>query len=146
MITSPPYANRYDYTRTYALELAYLGYDEVGFKTLRQALLSATVENRSKRDELRTAHARPNGLSRLFAMVDENAAFNEVLNILQEHAEELGNRNVIRLLEHYFTEMAVVISELARLVGLGGQVFMVNDNVRYHGRGDACGPHSVGLR
>ena len=25
VVTSPPYANRYDYTRTYALELAYLG-------------------------------------------------------------------------------------------------------------------------
>jgi hypothetical protein len=25
VITSPPYVNRYDYTRTYALELAYLG-------------------------------------------------------------------------------------------------------------------------
>ncbi len=25
VITSPPYCNRYDYTRTYALELAYLG-------------------------------------------------------------------------------------------------------------------------
>ncbi len=28
VITSPPYANRYDYTRTYALELAYLGVGE----------------------------------------------------------------------------------------------------------------------
>ncbi|MFQ5751183.1 MAG: site-specific DNA-methyltransferase, partial [bacterium] len=28
VITSPPYCNRYDYTRTYALELAFLGYDE----------------------------------------------------------------------------------------------------------------------
>ena len=35
-------------------------------------------------------------------MVDENAALNEVLNILREHIEELGNRNGIRLLEHYF--------------------------------------------
>ena len=26
VITSPPYANRYDYTRTYALELAWLGF------------------------------------------------------------------------------------------------------------------------
>ncbi|MCY4214946.1 MAG: site-specific DNA-methyltransferase [Gammaproteobacteria bacterium] len=133
VVTSPPYANRYDYTRTYALELAFLGHDEAGFKTLRQALLSATVENRSKRDELRVAYAHSNQLSCLFAMVDENAALNEVLNILREHIEELGNRNVIRLLEHYFTEMAVVISELARLVAPGGQVFMVNDNVRYHG-------------
>ncbi len=52
VITSPPYANRYDYTRTYALELAWLGYDEHRFKTLRQTLLSATVENHSKRAEL----------------------------------------------------------------------------------------------
>jgi len=29
LITSPPYCNRYDYTRTYALELAFLGIDEV---------------------------------------------------------------------------------------------------------------------
>ncbi len=133
VITSPPYANRYDYTRTYALELAYLGYNESAFKTLRQALLSATVENRSKRDELRAAYGDSNGMSRIFSMVDENAALNEVLNILREHSEELGNRNVIRLLEYYFTEMAVVISELARVVAPGGQVFMVNDNVRYHG-------------
>ncbi len=133
VITSPPYANRYDYTRTYALELAYLGYDEAAFKALRQALLSATVENRSKRDELRMAYGGSDWVSRLFAMVDQNAALNEVLNILREHAEELGNRNVIRLLEYYFTEMAVVISELARVVAPGGQVFMVNDNVRYHG-------------
>ena len=133
VITSPPYANRYDYTRTYALELAYLGYDEAAFKTLRQALLSATVENRSKRNDLQAAYGTSNGLSHLFTMVDENAALNEVLNILREHADELGNRNVIRLLECYFTEMAVVISELARVVAPGGQVFMVNDNVRYHG-------------
>ena len=32
VITSPPYCNRYDYTRTYALELAYLGVDEKGIK------------------------------------------------------------------------------------------------------------------
>ena len=56
VITSPPYANRYDYTRTYALELAYLGYDENRFKELRQALLSATVENRSKRRSLATEY------------------------------------------------------------------------------------------
>lgn len=30
IMTSPPYCNRYDYTRTYALELALLGIDEDG--------------------------------------------------------------------------------------------------------------------
>lgn len=133
VITSPPYANRYDYTRTYALELAFLGYDEQAFKGLRQALLSATVENRSKRDELSEIYGGSDSLSRIFEMVDANAALAEVLTILRAHADELGNRNVIGLLLHYFTEMAVVIAELARVVAPGGHVFMVNDNVRYHG-------------
>ena len=48
VMTSPPYANRYDYTRTYALELAWLGYDNDDFSALRQQMLSATVENKSK--------------------------------------------------------------------------------------------------
>jgi hypothetical protein len=53
VVTSPPYCNRYDYTRTYALELAYLGVDEDRLKELRQSLLSCTVENRAKVEELR---------------------------------------------------------------------------------------------
>src|SRR5439155_4647775 len=48
LITSPPYCNRYDYTRTYALELALLGVDEAGLVKLRQEMLSCTVENRAK--------------------------------------------------------------------------------------------------
>ena len=48
VITSPPYANRYDYTRTYALELAWLGLGDADFWELRQQLLTATVENRPK--------------------------------------------------------------------------------------------------
>ena len=52
IITSPPYANRYDYTRTYALELIFLGKNNVQVKDLRQQMLSCTVENKSKVDEL----------------------------------------------------------------------------------------------
>jgi DNA modification methylase len=48
IITSPPYCNRYDYTRTYALELALLNIDEKSLVKLRQAMLSCTVENREK--------------------------------------------------------------------------------------------------
>jgi DNA modification methylase len=46
ILTSPPYCNRYDYTRTYALELAFMGCDENALKELRQSLLSCTVEKR----------------------------------------------------------------------------------------------------
>ncbi|HCI80719.1 MAG TPA: hypothetical protein DHW02_13630, partial [Ktedonobacter sp.] len=53
VLTSPPYANRYDYTRTYALELVYLGCDEHDVKRLRQEMLSCTVENKSKQIRLK---------------------------------------------------------------------------------------------
>ena len=47
-MTSPPYCNRYDYTRTYALELAMLGLTQAEVSGLRQEMLSCTVENREK--------------------------------------------------------------------------------------------------
>ncbi len=134
VITSPPYANRYDYTRTYALELAWLDTDQEGFALLRQKLLSATVENRTKTAALRALYrGRPDTLRRAVAGYEEQAALHEVLRILRAHASELGNRHVIRLLEGYFLEMAVVVAELGRLVRPGGHVIMVNDNVQYHG-------------
>ncbi|MDM8561444.1 hypothetical protein, partial [Candidatus Parabeggiatoa sp. HSG14] len=48
IITSPPYCNRYDYTRTYALEHALLGVKENELVSLRQAMLSCTVESKKK--------------------------------------------------------------------------------------------------
>ena len=48
VLTSPPYCNRYDYTRTYALELALLGIGEHEISAMRQEMLSCTVENRGK--------------------------------------------------------------------------------------------------
>ena len=134
VVTSPPYANRYDYTRTYALELAWLGIDQDGFSGLRQQMLSATVENRTKIGALRKLYGdAPDTLTDAVAKYERQAALHEVLGILREHAPELGNRHVIRLLEGYFLEMAVIVTELGRLVRPGGHVVMVNDNVQYHG-------------
>ena len=134
VITSPPYANRYDYTRIYALELAYLGYNDAQLKELRQTLLSATVENRSKRGLLRMAYGESSLPVHAFAMADRQVALQDALNTLKANARSLSNRNVINLVENYFTEMAVIISEMGRIVAKGGNVFMVNDNVRYHGQ------------
>ena len=133
VITSPPYANRYDYSRTYALELAYLGFDNDRIKRLRQDLLSATVENRSKRGQLIESYCGSEIVNAALRGVDQQDALHEALLVLRQHHRELGNPHVIRLLENYFTEMAVVIHELGRVLKPTGNVFMVNDNVRYHG-------------
>lgn len=134
VITSPPYANRYDYTRTYALELAWLGLDQDGFARLRQQMLSATVENRTKIGMLRELYSdRPKTIQHAIAIYEDQEALHEVLHILRMHSHELGNPHVVRLLEGYFLEMAIVVAELGRLVRPGGSVIMVNDNVQYHG-------------
>ena len=133
VLTSPPYANRYDYTRTYALELAWLDYDQAKFTSLRQRMLSATVENQSKCASLWERYGGGPIIRAAQAMYDQQGALQEVLEILRSVEHELGNRHVIRLLEGYFFEMAVVIAELGRIVRPGGTVVMVNDNVRYHG-------------
>lgn len=133
VLTSPPYANRYDYTRTYALELAWLGYDQGKFASLRQRMLSATVENQSKRAQLWERYSGGPTISTAQEMYDQQGALHEVLEVLRTVIDDLGNRHVIRLLEGYFFEMALVIAELGRVIRPGGTVVMVNDNVRYHG-------------
>lgn len=134
VITSPPYANRYDYTRTYALELAWMGYDQTDFSTLRQKMLSATVENKQKLDRLNCVYGTEREtLDAAIGMYKNQGAIHEVIDNLTERVGELSNKNVIRLIEHYFLEMALVIAELGRIVRSGGSVVMVNDNVQYHG-------------
>ena len=134
VVTSPPYANRYDYTRTYALELAYMGYGEGEIRALRQDMLTATVENKPKGGAIAAAYGGGSGLpSRAAGMAAGCARLQEVLSILRGEIKSLNNPQIVRLVENYFAEMALVIAELGRIVGPGGSAFMVNDNVRYHG-------------
>lgn len=134
VFTSPPYANRYDYTRTYALELAWLGYDQGAFSQLRQSMLTATVENKSKNEWLNNVYSsNRTTLSKVKSMYREQRALHEVIASLKQNIDELSNKNVIRLLEGYFFEMALVVFELGRVLKQNSVVVMVNDNVQYHG-------------
>jgi len=138
IITSPPYCNRYDYTRTYALELAFLGIDAEGIKKLRQSLLSCTVENKNKQHFLRTIYEENNQL-KLFEHArdafNSNKALQELLAILLKYKEQnkLNNSGIYRMVRNYFYEHSFVIFQMSRLLKPGGRVYYVNDNVRYAG-------------
>ncbi|MCX7011530.1 MAG: site-specific DNA-methyltransferase [Candidatus Sumerlaeota bacterium] len=130
VLTSPPYCNRYDYTRTYALELALLGIDECGMSDLRQSMLSCTVENRAK--DLLAINGK-------WSAAIEAAECQDLLQAILRYLEEekrqgrLNNNGIPRMVRGYFQEMACVIQECARVLRRGGTVIVVNDNVRYAG-------------
>jgi DNA modification methylase len=130
IITSPPYCNRYDYTRTYALELALLGADEPGLVKLRQEMLSCTVENRAK--DLLKINPR---WTAAIAAADEQELLQAILHYLENQKAQgaLNNNGIPRMVRGYFYEMACVIAECSRVLKLGAPLFMVNDNVRYAG-------------
>ena len=138
VITSPPYCNRYDYTRTYALELVYLGLTEDTIKEMRQALLSCTVESRSKIEALRDYY-KSIGAGERFEFIkntiQSNIAFCEILTAMKARKEngDLNNNGVIRMIEGYFTELAFIYAELYRTCKKGAMIACVNDNVRYGG-------------
>jgi hypothetical protein len=130
LITSPPYCNRYDYTRTYALELAILNVDEEGLSMLRQEMLSCTVENRAK--DLLALNAK---WEAAIVAADQHALLQSILAYLDSQKELglLNNNGIPRMVRGYFYEMACVIFESARVLKQGAPLIMVNDNVRYAG-------------
>ncbi len=138
IITSPPYCNRYDYTRTYALELVYLGYNNDQVRNLRQTMLSCTVENKEKLEYL----------EQLYTSINQKSAFEKIIKIYQSSEAtmevntildglnklgKLNNNNIARMVKNYFLELCFVIYEMARVTRSGGYCVMVNDNVRYGG-------------
>lgn len=130
IITSPPYCNRYDYTRTYALELALLGVDEAGLVKLRQDMLSCTVENRAK-DLLAS---NPRWQTAILA-ADNQPLLQAILVYLdaQRQLDSLNNNGIPRMVRGYFYEMSCVVADCFRVLKPGARLLMVNDNVRYAG-------------
>jgi len=139
VVTSPPYCNRYDYTRTYALELVFLGNNNDQVRNLRQSMLSCTVENKEKIDYLKqfyTSIGKQESFEKILTVYNNSSAMTEVNSILDElnKLEKLNNSNIARMVKNYFFEMCFVIYEMARVTKSGGYCVMVNDNVRYGGQ------------
>jgi DNA modification methylase len=132
VITSPPYCNRYDYTRTYALELAYLGNDEAAVKQLRQALLTCTVENKPK-NLVKTVGEKNLFLAK--SAFDGCKALQATLLYLNEQKEKdlLNNPGIYAMVYGYFLEMSVHLTQVVEKMKSGSRYYMVNDNVKYAG-------------
>lgn len=130
IITSPPYCNRYDYTRTYALEHALLGIKQQELVSLRQAMLSCTVENKAK--QLVSLNKE---WQLAVDICDSLPLLQHILDYLdyKKEKKELNNNGIARMVRGYFYEMACVIQECYRVLQKDSLMFMVNDNVRYAG-------------
>ena len=138
VITSPPYCNRYDYTRTYALELAYLGITDKKIKKLRQELLSCTVENKPKIDFIKEnyiASKKEKDFIHIMQIIKNNKTLAEINHSLTERNKngDINNKGVLRMVNGYFEELTFIYAELFRLCKPGAKVAFVNDNVRYGG-------------
>jgi site-specific DNA-methyltransferase (cytosine-N4-specific) len=115
IITSPPYANRYDYTRTYSLELCFhfvKSFEEL--KAIRFGILRSHIESKVRKDE------KP-----------PHPAVEEVVEALSR--KELNNPKIPDMITAYFVDMQRVIKEWYKVLAPGAKVVMVVDNVRFEG-------------
>lgn len=119
IMTSPPYANRYDYTRSYSLELCFNFIDNFEeLKKLRFGILRSHIEVKSEEGD-----ASP------------HEALTEILACLEAKNEitKLNNDRIPIMLLAYFVDMHKVIKEWYRVCAKGAVVAMVVDNVRFEG-------------
>jgi len=130
VITSPPYANRYDYTRTYALELAMLNVLSEELINMRQTMLSCTVENKEK--DLLELNSN---WSFVINILEKQNLLQKIITLLEYKRtnKTLNNNGIPRMIKGYFYELSCVIYELYRVLRQNGVVVMVNDNVCYAG-------------
>ena len=117
IITSPPYPNRYDYTRIYSLELCFnfvKNFEEL--KELRFSVLPSHIESKVQDNDT------PN-----------HPVIAEVVDILRQQGKSLNNPRIPDMLVGYFVDMSQVIQEWSRVLAPGAKVAMVVDNVRFSG-------------
>lgn len=115
VITSPPYANRYDYTRTYSLELCFhfvKSFEEL--KAIRFGILRSHIESKIQKDE-----------------VPPHPVIEEVVEALAR--KKLNNPKIPGMITTYFIDMQKVIEEWFKVLASGAKVAMVVDNVRFEG-------------
>lgn len=126
VITSPPYPNEKDYTRTTRLESVLLGFihDKAGLKAMKQQLLRSNTRNVFKGDGDDV-------------WVKDNARVQAIAEAIEARRIELGKtsgfeKNYARVTRHYFGGMARHFAELKPLLKPGAKLaYVVGDQASY---------------
>ena len=117
IITSPPYPNRHDYTRIYALEMIF---DFINtnddLKAIRYKTLRSHVEARKRYNVV--GYSQTTELARLIERVDDNG---------------VNNPRVLEMIEGYFEDMFLVLSQMYESLKKKGKIALVVSNVRFAG-------------
>jgi DNA methylase len=117
VITSPPYPNRHDYTRIYALEMAFdfiSGNDDL--KRIRYETLRSHVEARKQYEA--DDYDEPKEIARLLKRMEENGT---------------NNRQVPDMLKGYFEDMHLSLKQMKSKLARKGKIALVVSNVRFSG-------------
>lgn len=114
VMTSPPYLNRYDYTRIYALEMALIGLTDNDVKAIRKNTLKSHVEAKHK----------------VFPKLKS-----ELLDKLMDKINHstLTNENIPEMILGYFHDIAWNLSECKRILKKNGIAAFVVGNCRFSG-------------
>ena len=117
IITSPPYPNRHDYTRVYALELA------LNF-----------IENNDELKKLRYKTLRSHVEARKFYNSNGYKTPSEIINIVKQ-IENNGTNNsqIPDMIEGYFEDMYLCLKEMKKVLNKNGKIALVISNVRFSG-------------
>ena len=118
LITSPPYANRHDYSRVFHIDLLLLGLAEPEVTKLRHRSIRSHVEAKS-----------PDGYKRRLKSYCTPSALQAVLEKIPGDADS----RIRPLLNGYFEDIYLSLLEVGRVLKLGGRAAYVVGNVRHTG-------------
>jgi DNA modification methylase len=116
VITSPPYPNRHDYTRVFGVELAFGFLDGQQIKALR-------IQSLHSHPEAKPTRPPANGYTEPRSLTDAVAAI----------SPNVKDGRIPRLLQGYFRDLYLSLTEIHRVLKAGGRAALVVGNTQYAG-------------